>query len=60
MNTEIYCLFVDADYPSMPWLVKYWPGNNLSPEKTIFNARQSSARMAIGQGFGLLDTHPGT
>ena len=53
-NTERLVLIGDAAYPSLPWLVKPWPGINLSPEKTIFNNRHSSARMSIEQAFGLL------
>ena len=53
-NTERLVLIGDASYPVLPWLVKPWPGSNLYPGKTIFNARHSSDRLSIDQALGLL------
>ena len=47
-------IIADAAYPSLPWVVKPYPAINLSENKDRFNFRQSSARMAIEQAFGLL------
>ena len=53
-NNERLVILGDAAYPALPWLVKPWPGVNLSLKKELFNFRYSSARMAIEQAFGLL------
>ena len=41
----------------MPWLVKPYPGMNITPAQLKFNFIHSSARMAIEQSFGLLKCH---
>ena len=44
----------NAEYPSLPWLVKPFPEFILSEEEYNFNFRHSSARMTIEKSFGLL------
>ena len=52
-NNERLVTLGDTAYHALLWLVKPWPGVNLSLMKELFNFRHSSARMAIEQTFGL-------
>lgn len=44
----------DPAYPLLPWLIKPYPGVNLSAKKRKFNTRLSRARVVVECAFGRL------
>ena len=51
-----YVIVADEIFPLKTWLLKPYPGRNLSESKTIFNYKLSRARRTIGNAFGILTT----
>lgn len=49
-----YCIVGDEIFPLKYWLMKPYPGKNLSEEQTIYNYRLSRARRTIENAFGIL------
>ena len=49
-----YFLLGDEIFPLKPWLMRPFPGNNLSEENRIYNYRHSRARRTIENTFGIL------
>ena len=47
-NTDVPLFLIgDPAYHLLPWLMKAYPGNNLTEEQKLFNYRLSRARMTI-------------
>ena len=44
----------DAAYPNIPWIIKPYPGKNLTPEEESFNTYLSSSRIVVENAFGRL------
>lgn len=54
-NTDVPLFLIgDPAYHLLPWLMKAYPGNNLTEEQKLFNYRLSRARMTIECAFGRL------
>ena len=49
-----YVIISDEIFPLKNWLMKPYPGKNLSEEREIFNNRLSRARRTIENAFGIL------
>ena len=49
-----YILVGDEIFPLKTWLMKPYPGRNLSEEEAVFNYRLSRARRTIKNAFGIL------
>ncbi|XP_067947142.1 uncharacterized protein [Watersipora subatra] len=49
-----YYLVGDEIFPLTSWLMKPWPGKNLSQEQQVFNYRLSRSRRTIENTFGIL------
>ena len=44
----------DAAYPNIPWIIKPYPGKNLTPKEESFNTYLSSRRIVVENAFGRL------
>ena len=54
-NTDVgLCILADPAYPLMDWVMKPYPGQGLSDDRSNYNYRQSRARMTIENAFGRL------
>lgn len=51
-----YVILCDEIFPLKPWLLKPYPGRNLSEAQTVFNYRLSRARRTIENAFGILSS----
>ena len=49
-----YVLLGDDIFPLKPWLMKPFPGKNLSEEQRVYNYRLSRCRRTIENAFGIL------
>lgn len=49
-----YAIIGDEIFPLKPWLLKPYPGRNLTEAQAIFNYRLSRARRTIENAFGIL------
>ena len=48
-----YYLLGDEIFPLKPWLIRPFPGRNMTEEQRIYNYRQSRARRVIENTFGI-------
>ena len=51
-----YYVVGDDIFPLKPWLLKPYPGKNISEEQAIFNYRLSRARRTIENAFGIMSS----
>ncbi|XP_018359886.1 PREDICTED: putative nuclease HARBI1 [Trachymyrmex cornetzi] len=49
-----FCLVRDKAFPMKPYLLRPYPGRDLTPEQAVFNYRLSRARRSIENTFGIL------
>ena len=51
-----YYLLGDEIFPLKPWLMRPFPGKNMTEEERVYNYRQSRGRRTIENTFGILVT----